>query len=80
MDHLSTANDQSHRVMNEIYNPNPTVLKTAGKRGTRTSSNLWDLDEGHTGGYGLYDDDSVNEGIDQDEIFGEHHSSPIAVS
>ena len=60
--------------MNEIYNPNPTVLKTAGKRGARTSSNLWDLDEGQTGEYGLCDDYSASESIDQNEIFGRHFS------
>jgi len=60
--------------MNEIYNPNPTILKTAGKRGTRASSNLWDLDEGQPGGYGPYDDYSVSESIDQNEIFGRHPS------
>ena len=79
MNHHSAANDQSHQVMNEIYNPNPTILKTAGKRGTRTSSSLWDLDEGQTDGYGPYGDHFVNEGINQDEIFGGHLLS-IAVS
>ena len=63
--------------MNEIYNPNPTILKTAGKRGTRASSNLWDLDEGQTDGYG---DHSVSESMDQNEIFGRHPSPSIAVS
>lgn len=66
--------------MNEIYNPNPTILKTAGKRGTRISSNLWDLDEGQPGGYGPYDDYSVSESIDQNEIFGRHPSPSIAIS
>ncbi|KAF9646834.1 hypothetical protein BDM02DRAFT_3099174 [Thelephora ganbajun] len=55
--------------MNEIYNPNPTILKTAGKRGTRASSGLWDLDEGLAGGCGLCDDHSVSESIDQNEVF-----------
>ena len=66
--------------MNEIYNPNPTVLKTAGKRGTRAPSSLWDLDEGQTGGYGLYNDHPVNESIDQNEIFGPHLSPSFAIS
>lgn len=66
--------------MNEIYNPNPTVLKTAGKRGTRTSSNLWDLDGGQPGEYGLYDDYSASESIGQNEIFGRHLSLYIAIS
>jgi len=75
---LAAVQDRSRghhpqRGMNEIYNPNPTVLKTAGKRGTRTLSNLWDLDEvqTETGGYGLYNDSSVSETIDQNEIFGQ---------
>jgi len=55
--------------MNEIYNPNPTILKTAGKRSARTSSNLWDLDEGQTGGYDHYDNLFASERINQDEIF-----------
>lgn len=65
--------------MNEIYNPNPTVLKTAGKRGTRAFSNLWDLDEVQTGEYGLHDDRSVGESIDQNEIFGRCLSPPIVM-
>ena len=63
--------------MNEVYNPNPMILKTAGKRGTRAFSNLWDLDEAQTGGYGLYDDRSVSESIDQNEIFGWYLSPSI---
>ena len=63
--------------MNEIYNPNPTILKTAGKRGNRAPSNLWDLDEVQPGGYGLYNDNSVSETIDQNEIFGRYLSSSI---
>lgn len=66
--------------MNEIYNPNPTILKTSGKRGTRASSSLWDLDEDQTDGHGLYDDYSVSESIDQNEIFGRHLSPSITVS
>jgi len=76
-DHLSITNGQSTQVMNEIYNPNPTVLKTAGKRGTRGLSNLWDLDEAQPGGCGLCDDNSVSETIDQNEIFGRHLSFPV---
>jgi hypothetical protein len=76
----SSAGDQNHQAMNEIYNPNPTILKNAGKRGTRAFSDLWDLDEGQTGGCGLYNDHSVSESIDQNEIFGRHPSPPIAVS
>ena len=56
--------------MNEIYNPNPKILKTAGKRGSRVSSNLWDLGEEQTGRFGHYDDPSARESIDQNEIFG----------
>lgn len=56
--------------MNEIYNPNPTILKTAGKRGVRVSSNLWDLG-GEQTGFRLNDDRSVSEIIDHDEIFGQ---------
>lgn len=56
--------------MNEIYNPNPTVLKTTGKRGIRASSNLWDLGDEQIDGFRLYDDRSVSESIDQNEIFG----------
>jgi len=55
--------------MNEIYNPNPTILKTAGKRGTRTSSNLWDLDEAQSTRRELCDDPFAGESIDQNEIF-----------
>jgi hypothetical protein len=65
--------------MNEIYNPNPTILKTAGKRGIRASSNLWDLSEGEKGGFGLSDEDIVSESIDQNEVFGRHPSFPIAM-
>jgi len=57
--------------MNEIYNPNPTILKTAGKRGIRASSSLWDLGEEKTDGSRLYDGHSVRENIGQDEIFGQ---------
>lgn len=63
--------------MNEIYNPNPTILKTAGKRGTRALSNLWDLDEALPGGYGLYGDNSDSETIDQNEIFGKYPSVSV---
>jgi len=63
--------------MNEIYNPNPTILKTTGKRGTLALSNLWDLDEVQPGGCGLYNDSSVSETIDQNEIFGQHLSFSI---
>jgi len=66
--------------MNEIYNPNPTVLKTSGKRGTRASSSLWDLDEDRASGRGLYDDHSVSESIDQNEIFGWHLPPSVAAS
>jgi len=55
--------------MNEIYNPNPTILKTTGKRVIRASSNLWDLYEEQTGWFQRYDDRSVSESIDQNEIF-----------
>ena len=65
--------------MNEIYNPNPTILKTSGKRGTRAFSNLWDLDEIQTGGYELDGDHSVSESIDQNEIFGRYLSPAIVV-
>jgi len=65
--------------MNEIYNPNPTILKTAGKRGARVSSNLWDSDEAQTARYGLYDDHHASETIDQNEIFGWHLLSSITV-
>ena len=71
--------DQAHGVMNEIYNPNPTILKTTGKRGARASSKLWDLDEVQTDKYELYDGHSVNEGIDQNEIFGRHLSPPTVI-
>jgi hypothetical protein len=57
--------------MNEIYNPNPTILKTAGRQSKRVSSNLWDLGGGQAGGLGLYDDVSLGESIDQNEIFGQ---------
>ena len=66
--------------MNEIYNPNPTILKITGKRGVRTSSNLWDLGEEQIGGLQLSDDPSVSESIDQNEIFGRHPSSPTTVN
>lgn len=66
--------------MNEIYNPNPTILKTAGKRGARASSSLWDLDEGQTGRYGLCDDHSVCESIDRNEVFGRCLSPSITIS
>lgn len=65
--------------MNEIYNPNPTILKTTGKRAIRASSNLWDLYEDQTGGFQRYDDCSVSESIDQNEIFGQHPSICITV-
>ncbi|KAF9792264.1 hypothetical protein BJ322DRAFT_1028066 [Thelephora terrestris] len=55
--------------MNEIYNPNPKILKTAGKRGARAPSDLWDLGEERTGRFGLYDDPSVADSIDQNEVF-----------
>lgn len=78
----SPTNDQAQNLqdMNEIYNPNPTILKTAGKRGARASSSLWDLDEGQTGGYGRCDDHSVCENIDQNEVFGRCLSPPITIS
>jgi len=63
--------------MNEIYNPNPTILKTAGKRSNRALSNLWDLDEVQPGEYGLYSDGSEGETIDKNEIFGQHLSFSI---
>jgi hypothetical protein len=66
--------------MNEIYNPNPTILKTTGKRSVRASSNLWDLGDEQTGGFSLSDDSPASESIDQNEIFGWHPSIPITVS
>lgn len=66
--------------MNEIYNPNPKILKTTGKRGVRTTSNLWDLGDEQTGGFRLYDDRSVSESIDQNEVFGRHPSPSITLS
>ena len=57
--------------MNEIYNPNPTILKTAGRRSKRVSSKLWDLGGGQAGGLGLCDDVSLGESINQNEIFGQ---------
>jgi hypothetical protein len=66
--------------MNEIYNPNPKILKTAGKQGARASSDLWDLGEERTGRFGLYDDPSVADSIDQNEIFGQQPPQPIAIS
>lgn len=65
--------------MNEIYNPNPTILKASGKRGYRAPSHLWDLDEVQAGGCGPHDDHPVSESIDQDEIFGWYLSSSIVV-
>ena len=62
--------------MSEIYNPNPTILKTAGKRGIRASSSLWDLGEEMMDGSRLYDGHPVRESIDQDEIFGQHTHNP----
>lgn len=55
--------------MNEIYNPNPTVLNTAGKLSIRPSSNLWDLLEERTGSFGPYGDPPRGESIDQNEVF-----------
>lgn len=66
--------------MNEIYNPNPTILKTTGKRGVRASSTLWDLGDEQTGGFRLCGDCSVSESIDQSEIFGQLPSPPITAN
>ena len=65
--------------MNEIYNPNPTILKTTGKRSARASSNLWDLGGERTGGFWLCDDHSANDSIDHNEIFGRHPPSSVTV-
>jgi hypothetical protein len=66
--------------MNEIYNPNPTILKTTGKRGVRALSTLWDLGDQQIGGFRLCDDFSVSESIDQNEIFGRLLSPSIVAS